>query len=78
MERVVGQGADIWQGFQESSALAWLWPYAREQLHDLAHRMRIDLPMLPILSRGAMPSFSSESLESREGQESGILEPEQE
>ena len=46
--------------FEEVSSLVSLWPYAREQFHDLSFRMRVDLPVLPTLSHTSMVSLASQ------------------
>jgi preprotein translocase subunit SecB len=43
-----------WEEFENTSALALIWPYAREALHSFTRRMRVDLPVLPTLNRLAM------------------------
>jgi preprotein translocase subunit SecB len=43
-----------WEEFGNTSAIALIWPYAREALHSFTRRMRVDLPVLPTLNRLAM------------------------
>ena len=43
-----------WEEFENTSAMALMWPYAREVLQSFTRRMRVDLPVLPTLNRLAM------------------------
>lgn len=42
---------EIREDFESISSLNLLWPYAREQAHNIFHRMREDVPILPTLDR---------------------------
>jgi len=44
-------GQELWQEFEDLSAINLLWPYARECMQNLTSRMRIDLPLLPTVNR---------------------------
>ena len=50
---------EVWQEFEDLSAACLLWPYARECMQSIAHRMREDLPILPTLNRLEMSSLGS-------------------
>lgn len=45
---------ELRQEFEDHSAVFLLWPYARECMHNFAHQIRKDLPLLPTLNRLAM------------------------
>ena len=43
-------GESTLEEFERRSAVALLWPYAREHVHNLFQRMRVYFPLLPTLN----------------------------
>jgi len=54
--------------FKRRSAVALLWPYAREHVHSLFRRMRVDFPLLPTLNVLALQRLGEQQ---EEGQDEG-------
>lgn len=61
---------EVWQEFEDLSAINLLWPYAREYMNSFAERARIDLPLLPTVNQLRVVRPSSEEPDQAASQDS--------
>jgi len=55
--------AEVVEQFKSNDAIVLFWPYLRESLHDLANRMRLSIPPLPIIDPRALIDAASKATE---------------